>query len=223
MAQRARPDFRPFLRTLRALALLLLLLAAAARATTVEEVPSPRPAGWAVDRTGRIPPETLRRLDRLGDAVKARRGAELAVAVVGSTDGVAPRAFATRLFNRWGIGDRRRNDGLLVFAALDDHRVQIVLGDGLSGDANRRASEEIVAQEMVPRFRAGDPAGALRAGALACARRILDAAPAPESGDAANLSAAAVAPEPAPFSAPPISPEPRRRSLRHRPSTGTLS
>lgn len=192
MAQHARVG----LRMLRRLApLLLLLLAAPVRAATVEEIPSPRPAGWTVDRTGRIPADTLRRLDRLGDEVKARTGAELAVVVVGSTGGMAPRAFATRLFNRWGIGDRRRNDGLLVFAALDDHRVEIVLGDGLAGDANRRASEEIVAQEMVPHFLAGDPAGALREGALACARRILGAAPAAEPGDA---PASAVAPPPEP-------------------------
>ena len=201
MTQRARP----IARTIRRLVpLLLLALAAAARAATVEEIPSPRPAGWAVDRTGRIPPDTLRRLDRLGDDVKAKAGAELAVVVVGSTGGMAPRAFATRLFNRWGIGDRRRNDGLLVFAALDDHRVEIVLGDGLAGDANRRASEEIVAQEMVPHFLAGDSAGALREGALACARRILGAAPTSEPGDAR----AAAAPSSAPSSEPAASAEP---------------
>jgi uncharacterized membrane protein YgcG len=150
-----------------------------AEAVTLEQVPDPRPGGWAVDLTGTLPAETLAELNRLGDDVKARTGAELVVVVVGSTDGVKPRDFALRLANSWGIGERARDNGLLVFAALDDRRAEILLGDGIDGDANIRTSEAIVQGVMLPRFRRGDPAGAVLQGSQACARRILDAGPRP--------------------------------------------
>jgi uncharacterized protein len=172
---------------------LLLGLAAAARAVTVEQIPNPRPAGWAVDLTGTLPAETLAELNRLGDDVKARTGAELAVVVVGSTDGAESHGFATRLFNTWGIGERGKDNGLLVFAALDDHNVEIVLGDGLSHGEGSAVSGLVIQEEMIPRFRAGDPAGAILAGARACVRRILDITPA---------GAASVSPAPLPLAVP---------------------
>ena len=163
------------------LGLLLGLAACTARATavelTVEEIPTPRPAGWAVDLTHTLPPERLAELNQLGDQIKEKTGAEMAVVVVSSTGGADSHEFATRLFNTWGIGERGKGNGLLVFAALADHKAEIVLGTGLDGQASRRESEAVMQGEMVPRFRAGNPAGAIVLGAIACARRILHVSP----------------------------------------------
>lgn len=157
--------------------LLLLLAAAPAGAVSPEAIPTPRPGGWAVDLTGTLRMEDLQALDRLGDEVKTQTGAELAVVVVDSTDGAPHRAFATDLANRWGIGDREKDNGVLVFAALDDRAAEIVLGEGIDDAAQVAIALEIMHEDMVPRFRAGDPAGAVVSGAFACARRILGAAP----------------------------------------------
>ncbi len=185
-----------------AAATLLAGLAGAARAVGIAEVPTPRPAGWTVDLTGTLRAEDRQALDRLGDEVKAQTGAELAVVVVGSTDGVPPRQFATYLFNRWRIGERDKRNGLLVFAALDDRAAEIVLGGGIYGPREVRESQEVMQGEMVPRFRAGDPGGAVFYGALACARQILGASPtvAPGVGEGAGPEdRAVVQPAPAPI------------------------
>lgn len=159
------------------LGLLLGLIACTARAIPLEEIPTPRPNGWAVDLTGTLPPERLAELNQLGDQIREKTGAEMAVVVVSSTNGVDAHEFATRLFNAWGIGERGKENGLLVFAALADHKAEIVLGRGLDGEAGRRESEAVMQEEMVPRFRAGNPAGAIVLGAIACARRILHVSP----------------------------------------------
>ena len=148
-------------------------------AVTVEEIPSPRPNGWSVDLTGTIPADTLRQIDRLGDEVKAANGGEIAVVVLASTGKVASRDFAVRLANHWGVGDKDKNNGILLLAALTDRGAEIVLGEGIDTSVNNRLSEEIMQGEMVPRFRAGDPGGALLEGARACARRILKVEPLP--------------------------------------------
>jgi uncharacterized protein len=182
-------------------------LAGPARAVSVEQIPSPRPAGWTVDLTQTLSPEAVRVLDHTGDEVKVQTGAEMAVVVVGSTDGVPPREFATRLFNLWGIGDRQADNGILLFAALDDRKTELLLGSGIDTEETRRISEEIMQGDMVPRFRDGDPGGALIRGADAAARRILRASPSPLEAPAA-VPAAPVSPPPAasavqPFSASP--------------------
>jgi uncharacterized protein len=183
---------------------LLLALAAPALAVTLEQIPTPRPAGWSVDLTGTLSSETLAELNRLGDEVKARTGAELAVVVVGTIDGAPPREFATRLANSWGIGEAGKNNGLLVFAALDDRAAEIVLGDGIDDDARVRTSETIMREVMVPRFRDGDASGAILQGARACAERIFDVArAAPPSMAAAEPESSLPSMAPSPLVADP--------------------
>jgi len=166
----------------------LALLAGASPilAVTVEEIPSPRPAGWSVDLTGTIPAETRLEIDHLSDQVKAANGAEIAVVVIDSTGGIPSRDFATRLFDHWGIGEKDKDNGILLLAALNDHRAEIVLGRGLDNSANNQASEEIMQGEIVPRFRAGDPGGALLEGSRTCARQILNVDVAPLPAEAAS-------------------------------------
>lgn len=154
-----------------------LTTASPGRAVGIADIPSPRPNGWAVDLTGTLHRDDLQALDRLGDEVKAQTGAELAVVVIGSTDGAGAREFATSLANGWGIGEAEKDNGVLIFAALDDRAAEIILGDGVDGPEQVQASEAIMQGEMVPRFRAGDPGGAVFYGALAAARRILHATP----------------------------------------------
>jgi uncharacterized protein len=181
---------------LAALLTLLALAGSAARAVTVEQIPSPRPTGWAVDLTQTLSPARLDELNRLGEDVKAKAHTELAVVVVPSTDSVDAHDFATRLFNYWGIGDPASRNGILVFAALNDRRAEIVLGGGLDTEEGRRESRTVMQQEMIPRFRNGDPSGAVVLGALACARRILGVSPLVEGVETPPGMAATPAPVP---------------------------
>ncbi len=182
----------------------LLVAAAPARAVTLEQIPSPRPSGWAVDLTGILPAEKLAELNRLGEEVRSKTGAELAVVVVSSTDGVDSHAFATRLFNTWGIGQSGKNNGLLIFAALADRRAEIILGNGLLGEPNQTASEAVMRDVILPRFRAGDTAGAIVQGAVECARRILEVSPPALEVPVANSDVAlgTAGPETAPATLP---------------------
>lgn len=161
--------------------LALLAGASSTRAMPVEHITSPRPAGWIVDYTGSITPATRQEIDRLGDQIHTASGAELVVVVIDSTGGEPSRDFAIRLFNHWGLDESARGKGLLLFASLGDRSAEIVLGRELDTPANNQASEAIMQGEMVPRFRTGDPGGALLAGARASSRHILalDVAPLP--------------------------------------------
>jgi uncharacterized membrane protein YgcG len=142
---------------------LALLVCIPASAATVDAIPLPAPGTWAVDLTGTLRPETLTEVNRLGTEVDASGQGQLGVVVVDSTEGVQPRAFATDLFNRWGIGHADRDDGVLLFVALSDRKAEIVLGDGVDTAADVRRSDALMAR-LISFFKSGDPDGAVLEG-----------------------------------------------------------
>lgn len=96
-------------------------------------VAAPPKGRWSVDETGKVPAAALSEFDQVAAELDARGTGQLGLAVVSSTHGENPRQFATRVFNQWGVGHAGRNDGVLLFFALDDRKSEIVYGDGFSG------------------------------------------------------------------------------------------
>jgi uncharacterized protein len=146
-------------------ALLLGVLGAPAWAETVQAVSRPTRTTWVVDRTGVLSEKTLVELDELGSQIERSGQGQLVIAVVDTTGRRAPRAFATELFNRWGVGHARRDDGVMLFVALRDRKAEIILGDGVDTPADVARSEELMRSRIVPAFRAGNTDGAVLDGA----------------------------------------------------------
>jgi len=168
----ARPAPRPIL-----LGWLVCASAAAGLAAELGSIDGPRPPGHVVDTVGLLAEEDVAAIERLADGIEATSGGDLVVVVIRTTGGRQHRAFATDLFNRWELGSAERDDGLLVFVALDDRKAEIVLGDGVDDEPRRRASQRIMDEVLIPEFKAGRPAAGLRRAALACGAEILSAGP----------------------------------------------
>ncbi len=154
------------MRALLCCTLLLCALGFPAQGETVDSIPRPRQGSWSVDTTGTMHTSTLAAVDQWGSAINDRGLGQLAVAVVRTTEGRNPRTFATELFNRWGIGHAGRDDGALLFIALQDRKAEIILGNGVDTASDLARSDSLMAGEIVPAFKRGDPNGAVRAGAL---------------------------------------------------------
>jgi uncharacterized protein len=140
--------------------MLAVLACLPALGATVDSIPRPATGTWSVDTTGTLRPETLAEVDRLGTSLDASGQGQLAVVMVDSTEGVQPRAFATDLFNRWGIGNEDRDDGTLLFIAMSDRKVEIVLGDGVDTADDIQRSDALM-ESIIPLLKAGDPNGAV--------------------------------------------------------------
>jgi uncharacterized protein len=162
----------------------LLGLGAPAPGLGVEISDIPKPQRWVTDLTASIPSTEGLEIEEIGDRIERETGGQLVVVVVRTLDGKESRPFATELFNAWGIGRAKQDDGLLIFAALEDHRIELLLGSGIDDPERQRASDEIVQQVMVPQFKAGNPSYALLLGVRECARRIYGLAdPVPSGGE----------------------------------------
>lgn len=132
---------------------------------TVKEVPRLAVNAWSVDTTRTLTPQTLAEVDQLGNALVRDGQGQLAVVVVDTTGRQPPRAFALELFNRWGLGTAGRDDGALLFIALDDRAAEIILGDGVDGPNEQARSDAIMANDVVPAFKRGSPDDAVLEGA----------------------------------------------------------
>lgn len=151
-----------------------LLLSSVAFAVGVAEVPNPSLDGRFVsDVAGVIDPDTEALLELQLARLETDTSAEVAVVTVDSVPGT-PKAFATQLFNRWGIGKAETNNGVLVLLVMDSRRLEMETGDGLQEVLPSAWLLDIQGEFMVPAFREGDFGGGIAAGVSQVAAQLRD-------------------------------------------------
>jgi len=92
---------------------------------------------------------------------------QVVVLIVATTAPYPIEDYANRTFRKNGIGQKNKNNGALIVVARDDRRSRIEVGYGLEGRLTDALCSQIIRREMVPRFRDGDYAGGIVAGARA--------------------------------------------------------
>ncbi len=133
-----------------------LLLAAAAPAAAERAIPPL--TGPVVDEAGLLDRQWAERLSSLSRAARAEQGGsgvQLQYLLVRSLEGEAIESFSMRVAERWQIGSRGRDNGVLVVVARDDRRMRIEVGGGIEGGLTDVQSGRIIRNTMAPAFREG--------------------------------------------------------------------
>jgi len=139
---------------MRSLAAALLLAAAGPAAAR----PVPALSGPVVDEAGLLDGGSRARLEELCRAAwsqPAGRRVQLQFLLVKSLDGDAVEDFAVRAFEAWKLGDRGRDNGVLVVVAPTERRVRIETGYGAEGGLTDAQAGRIIRDTLGPAFRAG--------------------------------------------------------------------
>jgi len=149
----------------RARALLLLLAALVfvlpARAQTIDV---PRGTGWVNDLAHVLPEGERSALESRLAAFEQKNGHELALLTVPTTSGQPIENYALAVARTWKLGKPGKNDGALLVVAVQDRKLRIEVGRGLEGELTDLMCGRIIRDVMVPRFKAGDMTGGIRAG-----------------------------------------------------------
>lgn len=95
-------------------------------------------------------------IDRMLFALEEQTGIETVVVVVGSIGQEDCFQFAHKLFNEWGVGKKKNNNGLVVLLVLDQRYIQFVTGLGLEGDLPDALCKRIQMKYMFTPFKKGD-------------------------------------------------------------------
>ncbi len=145
-----------------------LLVASPAWADTYSpaHVPNPKATGngYVSNPDGIVSAATVAKLDAMLAALERETGAQVAVVAIGNTDPADIFSFAQALFEHWGIGDKSRDDGLLILLVTDQRTVRLHTGYGLEGSLPDAVCKRIQEDFMVPQFKRGDYDAGLIAG-----------------------------------------------------------
>ena len=160
-----------------ALPLAVVLLIAAAPFTlgparAADEPVIPDPTGYVNDHAGLMDEASRAKLEAFLDQVEKKTGAQFAVLTVKSTAPLTASEYKVQVFERWKIGKKGQDEGLLLLIAADERDARFETGYGLEGTLPDGLESRIFRDEMAPRFRAGDYAGGITAGMIACAARV---------------------------------------------------
>ena len=81
---------------------------------------------------------------------------QVVILTVTSLEGESIEDFANRVFNEWKLGQKDRNNGILIVVVRDERRMRIEVGYGLEGTMTDLLAGRIIQNIIAPRFREGD-------------------------------------------------------------------
>ena len=142
------------------LVLALLLLAAGLAPLHADDAP-PKLARHVTDLTGTLSAQQVDQLDTQLVALEQRKGAQLVVLMVGSTQPQDIESYSLAVAEANKIGRKGTDDGLLLLIAKNDRRVRIEVGYGLEGAVPDAATARITREYIAPKFRNNDYYGGI--------------------------------------------------------------
>jgi len=104
--------------------------------------------------------------------VRQKTGAEIAVVTIQSLEGGEIDDFTNRLFEKWGIGQKGKDNGLMFLAAMKERKMRIEVGYGLEGAIPDSKAGRIRRDVITPYFKAGQPGKGIVVGVAALSQEV---------------------------------------------------
>ena len=138
------------------------------------EVPAAPPIERPIiDQTESLANEDIDRIAQLINAERQKKSFQIGVLMIptlGSDNSL--EEYSLKVARQWGIGDKKKSNGVLLLIAKNDRKMRIEVGNGMEGSLTDARASQIIRNTIAPKFRSGDYAGGVEAGV----KRIIDAA-----------------------------------------------
>ncbi len=128
-----------------------LLISLSVKATDYPNVP--KPFQYVSDYTQTLSPSAHQQLEKALVNYGQKTSSQIAVVIVPTTNGEDVADYSFNLFNKWGIGRKKENNGVLLLVAKDDHKLFIVVGRGLEAALPDAIAATIIRHNIVPFFK----------------------------------------------------------------------
>jgi uncharacterized protein len=135
-------------------------------------------SGRVVDLTGTLSANDAAVLTQRLKDLETRKGSQVAVLIVPTTEPETIEQFSIRVAEAWKIGRKKIDDGALLVVAKNDHKLRIEVGYGLEGALTDVTARRIIDEIIVPRFKTGDFSGGIFDG-VARITGVIDGEPLP--------------------------------------------
>ncbi len=142
----------------------LLTIWLLAAACAFADVAVPPLKARVTDLTASLSAQEQSTLEQTLAAFETRKGSQIAVLIVPTTQPETVEQYAVRVEEKWKLGRKGVDDVALLVIAKNDHKLWIEVGYGLEGVLNDATTKRIVDEEITPRFKQGDFYGGISAG-----------------------------------------------------------
>jgi len=138
------------------------------------EVPAAPPLERPIiDQTESLANEDIDRIAQLINAERQKKSFQIGVLMIPTLGSdYSLEEYSLKVARQWGIGDKKKSNGVLLLIAKNDRKMRIEVGNGMEGSLTDARASQIIRNTIAPKFRSGDYAGGVEAGV----KRIIDAA-----------------------------------------------
>ena len=131
-------------------------LLAAAGGVSAQEEKFPDHTGYVNDFAGILSAKTTAVISSIARQLEAKTTAQIALVTMPTVKPLTIEQYAVKLFEKWGIGQRDKDNGILILMAVNDKKVRIETGYGLEGALPDAICSQIIYQIIIPEFKKGD-------------------------------------------------------------------
>ncbi len=133
--------------------------------TTVwAEIEIPALSHRVTDLTATLSDQQAMALESRLAAFEAKKGSQIAILIVPTTQPEDIAQFGIRVAEAWKIGRKNVDDGVILIVAKEDRKLRLEVGYGLEGVIPDAIAKRIIAETITPLFKTGDYAGGIDAG-----------------------------------------------------------
>ena len=111
---------------------------------------------YLYDESGIIDPNLESYIIGVNRELNDKIGAQVVVAVVDTLGGLDINTYATDLYEKWEIGSKEYDNGLLILLSTGENEIWIETGYGLEGALPAGRLKRIIERDMIPSFKAND-------------------------------------------------------------------
>jgi uncharacterized protein len=133
--------------------LLVLLLSFGLAAQAQNVPPRPNPPRLVNDLAGLLQPQEVAALEQKLVAYNDSTSSQIAVVTVPTLDGNDIADYSQKLYESWGIGQKGKDNGILVLVAAKERTARIQTGYGLEGAVPDALAKRIISNVLVPAFK----------------------------------------------------------------------
>jgi uncharacterized protein len=116
--------------------------------------------------------ETVERLEQQLKLYEDSTTNQIAILIISSLESESIEDYSIRVAEKWQLGQKGKDNGVLLLIAIDDHEMRIEVGYGLEGVLTDVICNRIIRNEMAPAFRRGDFDGGVSAAIVAITQAI---------------------------------------------------
>lgn len=130
--------------------LLLIILVTLAVPVSAYTIPEPTNDFYVNDCAGLLSDESYNYIMNVNVDLQEKTKAQVVVATIESLEGADLEEYATEMFRKYKIGDKKENNGVLLLLAYEDRQIRIEVGYGLEGAINDAKAGRIMDRFMIP-------------------------------------------------------------------------